>query len=110
MSKENLDIFGSLVLNVDQANFKSAVFKAMDRLRPSMDIGTIRTLRGAMPGYRHSDFVVTVNMSADGRTCEVYRNRDSKLIFAMYNERNASINWEYIFVQNHLKSLAEGNK
>ena len=56
-------------------------------------------------GYRYSDFVVTVCADKTKDYFEVTRNRDGMLVLAVYNRVPVSINWEFIFVQEHIKSL-----
>lgn len=56
-------------------------------------------------GYRYSDFVVTVCADKTKDYFEVTRNRDGMLVLAVYNRIPVSINWEFIFVQEHIKSL-----
>lgn len=97
------DIFGSLVLNLDQAKFKKIVDKCaaeLTQFSTNVFMGNKRT-----SGYTYQDFVVTINVSRDRGSLFVYRNRTSKLVYAMIDNKVASINYEYIFIEEHLTKL-----
>lgn len=97
------DIFGSLVLNLDQAKFK----KLVDKCAAELTQYSTNVLIGnkSTTGYTYQDFVVTINVSRDRGSLFVYRNRTSKLVYAMINNKVASINYEYIFIEEHLTKL-----
>lgn len=100
----NKDIYGSLVLNIDQAAFKSLVETAIPKLAKYTKSISLTNAKDA-PGYVYQDYVVTIKVSHDKKSYEVYRNRTSVLVYAMINGKVASINYEYVFIEDHLKSL-----
>lgn len=110
MTQNKTDIYGSLVLNIDQSHFKKIVMDLIEQYSAKHQSEVIKTPSGSTRGYKITDYVLTINASTDKRNCEVYRNRDGKLVFAMYDGKNASINWEYIFIQSHIEQLLEKGK
>lgn len=97
------DIFGSLVLNLDQARFK----KVVDKCAAELTQYSNKVVFGnkSTSGYTYQDFVVTINVSRDRGSLFVYRNRTSKLVYAMIDNKVASINFEYIFIEDHLNKI-----
>lgn len=103
------DIYGSLALTSDQAAFKKLVDDASSKItKYSRSVPVTGCKTG--PGYEYADYVITIRVSHDRRSCSVFRNRTGKLIYAMIEGRVASVNYEFIFVEDHLQSLIkEGN-
>ena len=101
--------YNSLILNRDQAAFKKLVDDASAKLtKYSREVSILGSKTG--PGYEYSDYVLTIRVSHDRNSVTVYRNRDGRLVYAMINGNVASINYEYIYVEDHLQSLLkEGN-
>lgn len=100
MASERMDIFGSLLLNADQEAFRLKAVELFEKGTKSRH--PIVRDGHSVPAQEYSDYVVTIRMSRDGRDCEIYRNRNGKLLFARYDGKNASVSWEYIFVQLHI--------
>ena len=48
--------------------------------------------------------MVSILASKDGKKFEVYRNRDGVLVLAMDGTDVKAINYEYIFIDRHLRS------
>ena len=103
------DIYGSLALTSDQAAFKKLVDEAASKLtKYSRSVPVIGCKTG--PGYEYEDYVITIRVSHDRQSCSVFRNRTGVLVYAMIDGRVASVNYEFIFVEDHLQSLLkEGN-
>ena len=96
------DIRGILP-NIDQAKFVELAARAKDRLcRRAPDGVTMLGYSG--PGKFYQDYVVTIKCNRDGSKFEVYRNRDSVLVLAVDGHDITAINYEYIFIDRHLKS------
>lgn len=106
MTPNNVDIYGSLALNLDQSRFKDLVLQAIKKLcKFKRDI---HMLRHDENGYLYEDYVITIKVSRDKRCCEVYRNRTGTLVFAMEDMKVIAIGYEYIFLESHLtKKLKE---
>ena len=100
MEQENTDIYGSLVLNIDQAKFKELVLDCIEKLcKFKKDVNMMRKTEN---GYYYDDYVVTIKVSRDKRSCEVWRNRTGTLVFAMDDLKNIAMNYQYIFLIGHL--------
>lgn len=56
-------------------------------------------------GYKFSDFVITVSSSKFKDSFEVVRNRTGTIVLAVHDGVLKSLEWEYIFIQEHLRSL-----
>ena len=60
-------------------------------------------------GKVYADFVITIKSTETYDSIEVYRNRTGTLIMAIEKTKNVSFNWEYIFVENHIKKLIKNS-
>lgn len=56
-------------------------------------------------GYKFSDFVITVSSTKFKDSFEVVRNRTGAVVLAVHDGVLKSLEWEYIFIQEHLHSL-----
>lgn len=97
----------SLPLNQDQAAFKQMVLECISLL-PKYD-KKVSMLCYNGTGYSYSDFVITLKVSRDRRSCELWRNRTGTLIFAMNDMETTAMNWQYIFLETHLKTKLKEN-
>ena len=92
----------AILPNIGQAEFAELVGRAVHRLcRRVPEVNCIQ-YRG--PGYEYRDYVVTILASRDRRTCEVWRNRDGVMVCSIKDGRMTGINYEYIFVDRHIRS------
>jgi hypothetical protein len=98
--------YGELLPNGDQAVFIDLVGRALRKLCKKQVPVKMITYSG--PGYRYQDYVVTITCSRDRKTCEVYRNRDGVLVYSCDRGRVIAMTYEYIFVENHLRSKVDG--
>jgi len=106
MASMNKD-FTSLALTMDQFAFAKLVNEAAEKLtKYSRSVPVLGCKTG--PGYDYSDYVVTIRVSHDRQSCNVYRNRTSVLLYAKLNGNVSSINHEFIFVEDYIKSLLAG--
>jgi len=100
---EQEDIIPGILPNLDQAKFVELASRARDRLcRRSPYSVSMIGYNG--PGRVYQDYVVTIRSSKDGKKFEVYRNRDGVLVLAVDGGNVTAINYEYIFVDRHLRS------
>lgn len=94
---------GSILPNVDQARFIELAGRAKERLcKHSPDGVTMIGYSG--PGRVYQDFVVTIRCSQDRTKFEVYRNRNGVLVLSVDGKKVNAINYEYIFIDRHLRS------
>ena len=103
MQLKNTDIRGNLILNIDQAKFYGMVKKLVHSKMPSYS-KEVPMLRGTQPGYMYHDWVLTLNISRDRESFDLYRNRDGKLLLSVTDGKVSSIHWEYIFVTWHIQA------
>lgn len=86
----------------DQAQFWGLADRAVKRLAtkrlPSVDMVGYRG-----PGYLYQDFVITVKAKPGKRSYEIYRNRTGTMVLSVDEGKMVGRNYEYIFVENHLK-------
>ncbi|MCQ2123250.1 MAG: hypothetical protein MJZ25_03615 [Fibrobacter sp.] len=104
MNTKRLDIHGSLILNSDQEAFRLLLSKAVPKLvkyTKSIDVGK----QTNKPGYEYQDYVITIKMSHDRNSYEIFRNRNGALVFAVIDGKTVSINHEYVFIEDHIASL-----
>ena len=93
-----LDIHDRLVLNLGQEEFRKAAVEAVSKLT------TIKKIDGHNRRV-YADFSVTISSSMDRRDFDVYRNRTSVLVLSVRKDKVISISYEYVFIEDHLKSL-----
>jgi hypothetical protein len=97
------DEIHGILPNLDQAKFIELANRAKDKLcRRSPDPVSLIGYNG--PGRAYRDYVVSIRASKDGKKFEVYRNRDGVLVLAMDGTDVRAINYEYIFIDRHLRS------
>lgn len=99
---ENTDI-DSILPNIDQARFAELANRAVDKLCRNAPDG-VAMIGYCGPGRLYQDYVVTIKASRDRKKFEVYRNRDGVLVLAVDNGKITAVNYEYIFIDHHLKS------
>jgi len=92
----------AIIPNLDQAKFIELVERSLRKLCKHVPSVTMIGYRGQ--GYRYQDYVVTIVASRDRKSCEVYRNRDGVMVFSMTNGIVTGINYEYIFIDRHIRS------
>lgn len=98
------DIYDSLALTQDQAAFKKLVDEASVKItKYSRSVSVVGCKSG--PGYEYSDYVVTIRVTHDRQSCCVFRNRTGVLVYAMIGGKVASVNHEFIFIEDYLQSL-----
>lgn len=94
---------GSILPNLDQARFIELANRAQEKLcRHSPNGVSMIGYNG--PGRFYQDYVVTIRSSKDRKKFEVYRNRDGVLVLSVDNGKVNAINYEYIFIDRHLRS------
>ena len=92
----------AIIPNIDQAEFKGLVERSLRKLCKHVPGVTMIGYRGQ--GYLYQDYVVTIVASRDRKSCEVFRNRDGAMVFSMTDGRITGINYEYIFIDRHIRS------
>jgi hypothetical protein len=98
----------AIIPNIDQEAFRGLVERALYRL--CKRVQSVSMLQYSGPGYSYQDYVVTIKASKDRKTCEVWRNRDGVMVFSTAEGRITGINYEYIFIDRHMRSkLGEGD-
>lgn len=102
MIEEQVEI-GSILPNLDQAKFVELADRAKDKLCKRSPNG-ITMIGYNGPGRVYQDYVVTIRCSSDRKMFEVYRNRDGVLVLAVDHGKITAINYEYIFIDRHLRS------
>lgn len=93
----------SILPNLDQAKFAELANRAVEKLCRNAPDG-VAMIGYCGPGKYYQDFVVTLKCSRDRKKFEVYRNRDGVLVLAVDNGRITAVNYEYIFIDRHLKT------
>ena len=97
------DEIHGILPNLDQAKFIELAGRAKEKLcKRSPDPVSLIGYNG--PGRIYQDYVVTIRSSKDGKKFEVYRNRDGVLVLAVNDGNVTAINYEYIFIDRHLRS------
>lgn len=92
------DIHDRLVLNLGQEAFRKLAVDAVDKLTKVRKIdGRNRRVYG--------DFAISIDASIDRRNFNIYRNRSSMLVLSVKNDNVVSISYEYVYIEDHLKSL-----
>ena len=89
--------------NMDQAKFVELAGRTKDRLCRRAPDG-VSMIGYSGPGKVYQDFVTTIKCSKDGKKFEVYRNRDGVLVLAVDDGKVVAVNYEYIFIERHLRS------
>lgn len=93
-----LDIHDRLVLNIDQENFKKLAVEAVDKLTH------VKKVNGKNRRV-YADFTVTIDASVDRRDFSIYRNRSSMMVLAVKQDNVVSVNYEYVFIEDHINQL-----
>lgn len=108
MSTELIDNdFKELLIDKKQYEFKMNIIKILQE--KAKICKNISIMQHEGKGKVYADFVITIKSTETYDSIEVYRNRTGTLIMAIEKTKNVSFNWEYIFVENHIKKLIKNS-
>ena len=103
------DDFKELLIDKKQYEFKMNIIKILQEKAKTCKNISIMQHEGKGKGKVYADFVITIKSTETYDSIEVYRNRTGTLIMAIEKTKNVSFNWEYIFVENHIKKLIKNS-